>query len=82
VAIDRQNIVNRHAGLHWVVAPAAYETGKLPGGPDRAAFYWNPLNLQKCVVNLGRAATALWRILKTQPEQALVEEPWKEGVPP
>src|SRR5579862_1267177 len=26
VALDRMNIVNRHANVHWVLAPRAYET--------------------------------------------------------
>jgi hypothetical protein len=80
VVIDRENIVNRYAGLHWVVAPRTYETGKCPGGPDGCSFYWNPKSLQKCNVNLGRSAAAMWRVLQSLPEQS-ASEPWKTGIP-
>jgi len=40
-----------------------YETGD-PPRPDRLAFYWNRKNLPHCVLNLGRSATAVWRILQ------------------
>ena len=83
IRIDRENIVNRYAGLHWAVGPRAYETGKPPGGPDGAAFYWAPQNLQKCFINLGRSATALWRVLRHQgmPEEVLTQETWKTCMP-
>lgn len=83
VAIDRENIVNRHAGLHWAVGPRAYETGKPPVGPHGASFYWAPENLEKCFVNMGRSATALWRVLRHQgmPSGVLTQEPWKTGMP-
>jgi hypothetical protein len=80
VAIDRQNIVNRHAGMNWVVGPLAYETGKPLAGAHGGIFYWNPMDLQKCTTNLGRSATALWNVLQNQPEIA-TQEPWKTGGP-
>ncbi|HTC54979.1 MAG TPA: hypothetical protein VK706_01100, partial [Candidatus Sulfotelmatobacter sp.] len=80
VAIDRENIVNRGAGLNWVVGPLTYETGKPLAGPHGGVFYWNPQNLQKCFVNLGRSATAVWNVLKAQPDLS-AQEPWKTGVP-
>jgi len=80
VAIDRENIVNRHAGLNWVVGPQTYETGRSLGGPHGGIFYWNPQNLEKSQVNLGRSATALWRVLQSLPEQRAME-PWKTGLP-
>lgn len=81
VSIDRENIVNRRAGLNWVVGPRAYETGKPPGGPDVASFYWHPQNLHKCVVNLGRCATAVWNLVEQQRRHPAVQEPWKTGIP-
>jgi hypothetical protein len=80
VSIDRQNIVNRSAGLNWVVGPLAYVTGKPLAGPHGGVFYWHPQNLDKCNVNLGRSATALWRVLKSLPGAA-EQEPWKTGIP-
>ena len=62
VRLDRTNIVNRYAGLNWVVGPHIYDTGKLPSA-QVASFYWNPNNLGYCILNLGRASTAVWRIL-------------------
>lgn len=81
VAIDRENIVNRGAGLNWVVGPLTYETGKPLSGAHGGFFYWHPDNLQKCFVNLGRSAVAVWNILNGQPQVAALE-PWKTGVPP
>ncbi|HET9307742.1 MAG TPA: hypothetical protein VFO46_17110 [Candidatus Sulfotelmatobacter sp.] len=53
--------------------------GNPPGGPDGAAFYWAPQNLENCFLNLGRSATALWRVLRHQgmPEGVVTQEPWK-----
>jgi hypothetical protein len=42
VAIDRENNVNRHAGMNWVVGPLAYETGQPLAGAHGGVFYWNP----------------------------------------
>lgn len=81
VAIDRENIVNRHAGLNWVVGPLAYETGKPLAGAHGGIFYWAPQNLEKCRVNLGRSATAVWNLLQGSPGQAATQEPWKTGTP-
>ena len=81
VAIDRENIVNRHAGMNWVVGPLAYEAGKPVIGAHGGIFYWNPQNLQKCTVNLGRCATALWNVLNSLPGQLATQEPWNKGMP-
>jgi len=62
VRLDRVNIVNRYAGLNWVVGPLSYETGKTPGA-QVASFYRNVNNLEQCVTNLGRSATGVWRIV-------------------
>jgi hypothetical protein len=81
VSIDRVNIVNRHAGLNFVVSPRAYETGKPPSGPEAAAGYWHPQNLPKCMVNLGRSAAAVWNLLEPHQQQAGFPDPWKAGMP-
>jgi len=54
---------NRRAGLNCVVGPITYETGKGIGSQPGVSFYWHPQNLPECAVNLGRSATALWRVL-------------------
>ena len=61
VALDRTNIVNRHAGTYWVEGPLNYKTGQPPyaEGQRGIAFYWHPENLAGCARNLGRAATAI-----------------------
>lgn len=64
VAIDWENIVNCHAGMHFVVVPRGYETDKSPGGPHAGGHYWSPRNAEKCHVNLGRAAAAMWNVLR------------------
>ncbi len=76
VAIDWENIVNHHAGLHFVVGPREYETGKPPGGPHAAGHYWSPSNGPKCQVNLGRAAAAMWNVLRMH--QPTEQDPAKE----
>lgn len=81
VSIDRANIVNRHAGVNFVVSPRAYETGKPPGGPDAAAGYWHPQNLQKCMVNLERSAAAVWNLVDSYQQQPGFPEPLKAGIP-
>lgn len=84
VALDRENIVNRHADLNWVAGPRAYETGKPPGLGLTVMFYWNPNNLGQCAVNLGRSATALWRVLHHPgtPKGALSQEGFGPGIGP
>jgi hypothetical protein len=61
VELDRQNIVNRSAGMYWVTGPVAYATNSSPHAATQAAtsFYWNANNLQICERNLARTATAL-----------------------
>jgi hypothetical protein len=64
IVLDRINIVNRHAGLNWVLGPLAYETGEVPDLNLHAVWFaWNPENLMKCRSNLAKSATALWRVL-------------------
>jgi hypothetical protein len=63
IALDRINIVNRQAGIHFVVGPKTYHTGE-PLGPERGvAFYWHPDNLPQCTANLDLSAVGLWRVL-------------------
>jgi len=83
VALDRFNIVNRHAGLNWVVGPLSYETGRLPGPEQGVSFYWNPENLEKCRTNLSLSATGLWRVLH-HPQISIrtdvTKPPWPLGL--
>jgi len=81
VAIDGENIVNRHAGMNWVVGPLAYQTSERLAGAHGGIFYWHPQNLHKCITNLGRSATALWNVLKTLEGQTAMQETWKTGMP-
>ena len=75
IELDRENIVNRSAGMHWVVGPTEYETNKSwkNAGQLRIAFYWNAKNLAKCRQNLGRTATALRLTIQKLGSQATAE---------
>jgi hypothetical protein len=66
VALDRTNIVNRQAGMYWVLGPLTYQTGRSPyaTGTQGVAFYWSRGNLQQSEVNLGRVAAAVMLILR------------------
>jgi hypothetical protein len=66
VALDRTNIVNRQAGIYWVVGPLSYQTGQTPEASNAlgVAFYWNIQNLDQCTINLGRISTALSLLLR------------------
>jgi hypothetical protein len=83
VAFDRDNIVNRYAGMHWVAGPMTYETGEVPI-PGGIIFYWNPKNLEKCTLNLCRSATAMWFLLRHHSQIAsrvnIEEPPWPAGL--
>ena len=72
IAIDRENIVNRYAGMYWIVGPKDYETNTpLPESVEPVVvFLHNPKNLDKCKVNFGRSATALRVVVR----RALGEE--------
>ena len=83
VALDRTNIVNRHAGMYWVTGPLDYETGKSPyaSGQMGTAFYWNIANISKCAHNLGRITTALTLIIQDQMAEAERCQPiWKARI--
>jgi len=83
VKLDRQNIVNHRAGLNWVVGPIAYETGKPLPSQLGVSFYWHPQNLPECTVNLGRSATALWRVLQHSGISTVTDvekSPWPAGL--
>jgi len=84
IKLDRQNIVNRRAGLNWVVGPITYETAKPLGPQLGVSFYWHPQNLPECTINLGRSATALWRVLHHAGISAVTDvtkPPWPAGLP-
>jgi hypothetical protein len=61
VSLDRANIVNRDANMHWVVAPLTYETNKPPRVNPSAGMvlYTHPDNIRNYSANLGRIATTL-----------------------
>jgi len=83
VALDRVNIVNRHAGIYWVLGPLNYQTGDLSwlSGPTGVSFYVNPRNLDKCSLNLGRIVTAMTFILRNpQSGLDLNTPPWMARV--
>lgn len=66
VALDRTNIVNRHANMDWVLAPITYNTNESPWSSSNVgvAFYCHPTNLNKYSTNLGRVATTLEFVLR------------------
>src|ERR1700728_777592 len=77
VALDRMNIVNRYANMHWVLAPIAYETNRSPLPVDGGVFYFHPKNLSSYSANLGRAATALAFVLRNpNPGIDTTQMPW------
>ncbi len=68
IMIDREIIVNRRAGMFWVMGPSRWTTNEpLPdpdtGQPWVGGFYRNPQNLDRCVGNLLRSAVALRRVV-------------------
>jgi hypothetical protein len=79
VALDRTNIVNRYANMHWVQAPMDYQTNVLPDAfaSKAVVFYCHPKNINKYSSNLGRAATTLAFLLRN-PQSGVdtTEQPW------
>ena len=63
--LDSQNIVNRRAGMYWVQGPRRWTTNQPLAGEVEmlGRFYANPKNLAGCVVNLGRSAVALRKVM-------------------
>lgn len=61
ILLDRENIVNRHAEIHWTVGPEKWETNELitENTPRMMSIFWNAKNLSTCARNFGRAATEL-----------------------
>jgi len=81
VNLDRTNVVNRHAGIYWVLGPLSYRTGDRGwvSGPTGVSFYVNPHNLDRCCANLGRIATALTFIMRNpQSGLDLGKTPWQQ----
>lgn len=66
IGIDRENIVNRYAGMYWIVGPMEYETNAPVPVPFQpvVVFMWNPRNLEKCKINFGRSAAALRIVIR------------------
>lgn len=69
--MDRENIINRHAGMHWVVGPSQWETNQLLStNPNKlTAFFWSTKYLSKYRLNFGRAATTLRLTIRGAYEQ-------------
>jgi len=68
ILIDREIIVNRRAGMFWVMGPRRWTTNEPLPDPDSGlqwmvGFYRNPKNLPRCVDNLLRSAVAVRRII-------------------
>jgi hypothetical protein len=68
ILIDREIIVNRRAGMFWVIGPNRWTTNEPLPGPDAGqqwmgGLYRNPQNLDRCVGNLLRSAVALRRVM-------------------
>ncbi|MEX2622376.1 MAG: hypothetical protein WD651_01455 [Acidimicrobiia bacterium] len=62
IEIDRQNIVNSRARIHWVHWPVDALTNEvldLATTPLEVGFYWNPKNLPTSRTNFLRSATLL-----------------------
>ena len=61
ILLDRENIVNSRAGMHWVVGPTEWQTNELitEDTPKMLRIFWNAKNLPRCERNFGRAATEL-----------------------
>jgi len=66
IDIDRENIINRYAGMYWIIGPTEYETNKpVPEQSKPIIVYlWSANNLEKCKINFGRSATALRVVLQ------------------
>lgn len=77
VLMDRQNIANKHAGMHWVIGPTSWETNKPLLTPREwlTAFFWNAQNLSLCRTNFGRCATALRLTLRRAYDQERENSP-------
>lgn len=77
ISLDRENIINRFAGMYWIIGPTDYKTNEPIQEPFNPiiVYLWSVNNLEKCKINFGRLATALRvviRALGTDREKALV----------
>jgi hypothetical protein len=72
IKCDRENIVNRHAGMYWTVGPVNYETNRPVDaiGPFLFGSAYNPDNFEKCIQNFGRVATALRVVMHLREEES------------
>lgn len=75
IELDRQNIVNNHAGMHWIQGPAAWVTNEPPGAKDQQRFYWNSKNLQACIDNFGRSAVGLLLTIENARRDGITDVP-------
>jgi hypothetical protein len=65
IILDSENIVRTRTGMYWVTGPTDYETNTPIDGRDATVqFFWNPNNLDGCIQNFGRSATALRTVIR------------------
>lgn len=59
IRVDRTNISNAAACMHWILRPPAYQTNVTPDDPAAVHFFCNPANIARNATNYWRAATEL-----------------------
>ncbi len=65
ITLDSENIVRKRAGMYWVTGPTEYETNiPIDGRNATTQFFWNSKNLEVCIKNFGRSATALRTVIR------------------
>jgi hypothetical protein len=65
IHIDRTNIVQAFADIHWNIGPHTYRTNEGPGPVFELSIFWNPKNLASCARNFGRSVTAFRKTFAT-----------------
>jgi hypothetical protein len=75
IELDRRNIVNNHAGMHWIQGPTTWVTNKRPGADQWPWFYWNSKNLQACIDNFGRSAVGLLLTIEKARSDGIADVP-------
>ncbi len=61
IELERRNLVNIQARMHWIQGPLKYQTNHPLSKAEeiQTAFYYNAKNLPDCLLNFGRTATDL-----------------------
>jgi hypothetical protein len=76
ITLDSENIVRKRAGMYWVTGPTEYETNTPIHDRNTAThFFWNPNNLEVCIKNFGRSATALRTVIRAAYGKKETENP-------